>query len=116
MHTHTIVVEDLVKEDEGMEGQRFWWILLDFKDEEVTVGRYGWPHWKEEEKVGGGAHQGQNGWFLKRRGMDFKKVLAPDKTESRKRQDKHERTGSLGAHDLDRDVNSWSRITGATDL
>ncbi|KAI8443041.1 hypothetical protein BY996DRAFT_6588555 [Phakopsora pachyrhizi] len=40
------VVEDLVKEDEGMEGQRFWRILLDFKDEGVTVGGNELCHWK----------------------------------------------------------------------
>ncbi|CAH7685300.1 hypothetical protein BY996DRAFT_6619758 [Phakopsora pachyrhizi] len=41
------VVEDLVKEDEGKEGQR---VLQ------------GWHTWKEEEKLGGGAHQDQSGW------------------------------------------------------
>ncbi|CAH7690794.1 hypothetical protein PPACK8108_LOCUS26247 [Phakopsora pachyrhizi] len=37
-----------------------WWILLNFEDERVTVGRNGRLHWKEEETLGGGAHQGQH--------------------------------------------------------
>ncbi|CAH7667900.1 hypothetical protein PPACK8108_LOCUS2342 [Phakopsora pachyrhizi] len=37
-------------------------ILLNFEDEGVTMGRNGWCHWEEEEKLGGGAHQGQSGW------------------------------------------------------
>ncbi|KAI8449286.1 hypothetical protein BY996DRAFT_6572325 [Phakopsora pachyrhizi] len=30
--------------------------------ERVVVRRNGWHNWKEEENLGGGAHQGQNGW------------------------------------------------------
>ncbi|CAH7676918.1 hypothetical protein PPACK8108_LOCUS12027 [Phakopsora pachyrhizi] len=33
-----------------------------FWDEVVIMGSNGWCHWKEEEKLGGGAHQGQDGW------------------------------------------------------
>ncbi|KAI8450352.1 hypothetical protein BY996DRAFT_6468600 [Phakopsora pachyrhizi] len=52
------VVEDLVKGGaESAPG-----ILLNFEDEGVTMGRNGWCHWEEEEKLGGGAHQGQSGW------------------------------------------------------
>ncbi|CAH7671344.1 hypothetical protein PPACK8108_LOCUS6116 [Phakopsora pachyrhizi] len=56
-----IVVEDLVKENEGMEGQRIIeWTLVGFEDEGVIVGRKEWCNWKEEETLGGGALQGQN--------------------------------------------------------
>ncbi|KAI8459875.1 hypothetical protein BY996DRAFT_6544197 [Phakopsora pachyrhizi] len=40
--------------------RRIQWILVDFEEEGVTLGRSGWPHWKEEEKLGGGARQGQS--------------------------------------------------------
>ncbi|KAI8462136.1 hypothetical protein BY996DRAFT_6563851 [Phakopsora pachyrhizi] len=50
----SVVVEDLVNKDEGIERQRWRcrWILLDFKDEGVI-----------KEKLGGFAHQGQNDWI-----------------------------------------------------
>ncbi|KAI8449899.1 hypothetical protein BY996DRAFT_6452499 [Phakopsora pachyrhizi] len=48
----TGVVEDLVKEEDRKE-VRFGWISLDFENEGGT---------KEEEKLGGGAHQGQTDW------------------------------------------------------
>ncbi|CAH7682163.1 hypothetical protein PPACK8108_LOCUS14898 [Phakopsora pachyrhizi] len=35
---------------------RFWWILVDFEEEGVAMGR------NEEEKLGGGAYQGQSVW------------------------------------------------------
>ncbi|CAH7687644.1 hypothetical protein PPACK8108_LOCUS22450 [Phakopsora pachyrhizi] len=38
-------------------------VLVDFKEEGVAVGRNKWSHWKEEKKLGGGAHQGQNDWI-----------------------------------------------------
>ncbi|CAH7672356.1 hypothetical protein PPACK8108_LOCUS7157 [Phakopsora pachyrhizi] len=47
----TGVVEDLVKEEDRKEV--FGWISLDFENEGGT---------KEEEKLGGGAHQGQTDW------------------------------------------------------
>ncbi|CAH7673296.1 hypothetical protein PPACK8108_LOCUS8184 [Phakopsora pachyrhizi] len=34
--------------------------LLDFAGFEVEGN--GWGHWKEGQKLGGGAHQGQSGW------------------------------------------------------
>ncbi|KAI8452557.1 hypothetical protein BY996DRAFT_6457875 [Phakopsora pachyrhizi] len=40
----------------------FWWILQDFEEEGVTVEGNGWHHWKEGQKLGGGAHQGRSGW------------------------------------------------------
>ncbi|CAH7667100.1 hypothetical protein PPACK8108_LOCUS1485 [Phakopsora pachyrhizi] len=36
--------------------------LVDFEDEGANLGRNGRRHWKEEEKLGGGAHQGQSDW------------------------------------------------------
>ncbi|KAI8446321.1 hypothetical protein BY996DRAFT_6500068 [Phakopsora pachyrhizi] len=45
------------------EGHRgFCWILLGFEEEGVVVEIKEWCHWKEEQKLGGGAHQGQSGW------------------------------------------------------
>ncbi|KAI8449781.1 hypothetical protein BY996DRAFT_8689591 [Phakopsora pachyrhizi] len=35
---------------------------LDFEEEGVAVEENGWRHWKEGQKLGGGAHQGQSGW------------------------------------------------------
>lgn len=43
-------------------GVGFWWILQDFEEEGVTVEGNGWHHWKEGQKLGGGAHQGRSGW------------------------------------------------------
>ncbi|KAI8458774.1 hypothetical protein BY996DRAFT_8392341 [Phakopsora pachyrhizi] len=40
----------------------FCWILQDFEGEGVAVEENGWRHWKEEQKLGGGAHQGRRGW------------------------------------------------------
>ncbi|CAH7690326.1 hypothetical protein PPACK8108_LOCUS25644 [Phakopsora pachyrhizi] len=40
----------------------FCWILLGFEEEGVAVEGNGWRHWKEGQKLGGGAHQGQSGW------------------------------------------------------
>ncbi|KAI8452223.1 hypothetical protein BY996DRAFT_8395376 [Phakopsora pachyrhizi] len=37
-------------------------VVREESEEGVTVGRNGWHHWKEEQKLGGGAHQGQSGW------------------------------------------------------
>ncbi|CAH7673423.1 hypothetical protein PPACK8108_LOCUS8279 [Phakopsora pachyrhizi] len=46
------VVENLVKEvKEGLQGMC----------KEVFV-EFCWHHWKEEQKLGGDAHQGQSGW------------------------------------------------------
>ncbi|CAH7669311.1 hypothetical protein PPACK8108_LOCUS3910 [Phakopsora pachyrhizi] len=43
-----VVVEDLVKEDDGKEVKGgFCWILLGFEEE-----GNGWQHWKEEQKLG----------------------------------------------------------------
>ncbi|CAH7681696.1 hypothetical protein PPACK8108_LOCUS14336 [Phakopsora pachyrhizi] len=42
--------------------RRIQWILVDFEEEGVAVGRNGWCRWKEEEKLGGGAYQGQSDW------------------------------------------------------
>ncbi|KAI8448158.1 hypothetical protein BY996DRAFT_6473098 [Phakopsora pachyrhizi] len=36
----------------------FCWILLGFEDKGVAGEGNGWRHWKEEKKLGGGAHQG----------------------------------------------------------
>ncbi|CAH7672962.1 hypothetical protein PPACK8108_LOCUS7809 [Phakopsora pachyrhizi] len=44
------MVEDLEKGYEGKE------------DEVVAVEGKRWLHWKEEQKLGGGAHQVQSGW------------------------------------------------------
>ncbi|CAH7689840.1 hypothetical protein PPACK8108_LOCUS24987 [Phakopsora pachyrhizi] len=46
---------------EGAEGG-FCWILLGFEEEGVAVEGNGWCHWKEDKKLGGGAHQGQSDW------------------------------------------------------
>ncbi|KAI8448104.1 hypothetical protein BY996DRAFT_6483168 [Phakopsora pachyrhizi] len=40
----------------------FCWILQDFEEEGLAVEENGWCHWKEGQKLGGGAHQGQSGW------------------------------------------------------
>ncbi|KAI8457002.1 hypothetical protein BY996DRAFT_8393163 [Phakopsora pachyrhizi] len=40
----------------------FCWISQDFEEEGVAVKENGWRHWKEEQKLGGDAHQGQSGW------------------------------------------------------
>ncbi|CAH7687873.1 hypothetical protein PPACK8108_LOCUS22732 [Phakopsora pachyrhizi] len=40
----------------------FCWILWGFEDERVAREKKRWGHWKEEKKLGGGAHQGQNVW------------------------------------------------------
>ncbi|KAI8448195.1 hypothetical protein BY996DRAFT_6543035 [Phakopsora pachyrhizi] len=54
----------MVKEDREEEGRRvgFWWSLQDFEEEGVTVEGNEWHHWKEGQKLGGCAHQGQSGW------------------------------------------------------
>ncbi|KAI8443204.1 hypothetical protein BY996DRAFT_6485509 [Phakopsora pachyrhizi] len=49
------VVEDLVNVNEGKEGQRGF-------QGHFTVVRRRWSNWKEEEKLDGGAHQGQSFW------------------------------------------------------
>ncbi|KAI8447375.1 hypothetical protein BY996DRAFT_6513124 [Phakopsora pachyrhizi] len=65
------VVEDLVKKGREKKGRRvlqwcrkevFWWILQGFEEEGVVEEGNGWRHWKEGQKLGGGAHQGQSGW------------------------------------------------------
>ncbi|CAH7667697.1 hypothetical protein PPACK8108_LOCUS2120 [Phakopsora pachyrhizi] len=38
------------------------WIFAGFKDKGVAVEGNGWHHWKEEQKLGGGAHQSQSDW------------------------------------------------------
>ncbi|KAI8453289.1 hypothetical protein BY996DRAFT_6539269 [Phakopsora pachyrhizi] len=61
-----IVVEDLVKEGREKEGRRvlqgivrrFCWILQGFEEEGAAVEGNRWHHWKEEQKLGRGAHQG----------------------------------------------------------
>ncbi|CAH7672231.1 hypothetical protein PPACK8108_LOCUS7042 [Phakopsora pachyrhizi] len=40
----------------------FCWILLGFEEERVAVEGHVWRHWKEEQTLGGGAHQGHCGW------------------------------------------------------
>ncbi|CAH7689062.1 hypothetical protein PPACK8108_LOCUS24121 [Phakopsora pachyrhizi] len=58
-----IVVEDLVKEYEGKEVKEGLQMRCkEVFEEGVAVERNGWDHWKEEQKLGGGAHQGQSGW------------------------------------------------------
>ncbi|KAI8449663.1 hypothetical protein BY996DRAFT_6510441 [Phakopsora pachyrhizi] len=37
-------------------------ILQGFEEEGVVVEENGWCHWKEGQKLGGGAHKGQSGW------------------------------------------------------
>ncbi|CAH7683791.1 hypothetical protein PPACK8108_LOCUS17518 [Phakopsora pachyrhizi] len=49
----------------------FCWILLGFEEERVAVGGNGWNHCKEEQKLGGGAHQGQSGWSKTTGAMDL---------------------------------------------
>ncbi|KAI8444873.1 hypothetical protein BY996DRAFT_6487226 [Phakopsora pachyrhizi] len=46
----------------GGAGRGFCWILQDFEEEGVAGEENGWRHWKEGQKLGGGAHQGQSGW------------------------------------------------------
>ncbi|CAH7687675.1 hypothetical protein PPACK8108_LOCUS22493 [Phakopsora pachyrhizi] len=53
----SVVVEDFVKEYEGKEVKGG----LQGRCEVVFVG-FCWGHWKEEQKLGGAAHQGQSGW------------------------------------------------------
>ncbi|KAI8449820.1 hypothetical protein BY996DRAFT_6580520 [Phakopsora pachyrhizi] len=59
----TIEYIALLKEDSapGVLKEGFYWILQDFEEEGVAVEENGWRHWKEEQKLGGGAHQGQSG-------------------------------------------------------
>ncbi|CAH7687535.1 hypothetical protein PPACK8108_LOCUS22333 [Phakopsora pachyrhizi] len=49
-------------QEKGGAERGFCWISQDFEEEGVAVEENGWPHWKEEQKLGGGAHQGQSGW------------------------------------------------------
>ncbi|KAI8445164.1 hypothetical protein BY996DRAFT_6503404 [Phakopsora pachyrhizi] len=49
----------------------FCWISQDFEEEGVAVEENGWRHWKEEQKLGGGAHQGQSGWSKTTGAMDL---------------------------------------------
>ncbi|CAH7674725.1 hypothetical protein PPACK8108_LOCUS15502 [Phakopsora pachyrhizi] len=54
------MVEDLVKR--GGERRFFVGFCWVFEEEGVAVEGNGWCHWKEEKKLGGGAHQGQSDW------------------------------------------------------
>ncbi|CAH7686504.1 hypothetical protein PPACK8108_LOCUS21159 [Phakopsora pachyrhizi] len=56
----------------------FWWILVDFMDEGVIVGRNRWGHWKVEEKLGGGAQQGKSDWSKITEVMDQEAKEAPE--------------------------------------
>ncbi|KAI8449686.1 hypothetical protein BY996DRAFT_6577029 [Phakopsora pachyrhizi] len=49
----------------------FCWISQDFEEEGVAVEENGWRHLKEEQKLGGGAHQGQSGWSKTTGAMDL---------------------------------------------
>ncbi|KAI8446215.1 hypothetical protein BY996DRAFT_6443087 [Phakopsora pachyrhizi] len=61
----------------GRAERGFCWILQDFEEEGGEVEENGWRHWKEEQKLSGGAHQGQNGWSKATGATDFFKE-APD--------------------------------------
>ncbi|KAI8445974.1 hypothetical protein BY996DRAFT_6534989 [Phakopsora pachyrhizi] len=52
-------------------GRGFWWIMQDFEEEGVAVKENRWGHWKEGQKLGGGAHQGQSGWSKTTGAMDL---------------------------------------------
>ncbi|CAH7688108.1 hypothetical protein PPACK8108_LOCUS23019 [Phakopsora pachyrhizi] len=49
----------------------FCWIFLAFEDEGVAVEGNEWLHLKEEQKLGGGAHQSQSSWSKTTGAMDF---------------------------------------------
>ncbi|CAH7687673.1 hypothetical protein PPACK8108_LOCUS22491 [Phakopsora pachyrhizi] len=55
----------------------FCWSLQDFEEEGVAGEENEWRHWKEGQKLGGGAHQGQRGWSKTTGATDFFKE-APD--------------------------------------
>ncbi|CAH7686520.1 hypothetical protein PPACK8108_LOCUS21176 [Phakopsora pachyrhizi] len=62
------------REQEGRERgaeRGFCWILLDFEEERVAVEGNGWRHWKEWQKLDGGAHQGPSGWSKTTGAMDL---------------------------------------------
>ncbi|CAH7671673.1 hypothetical protein BY996DRAFT_6501260 [Phakopsora pachyrhizi] len=60
--TYPVVVEDLVKGDEGKEVKGGLQGRLEGN---------GWHYWKEEQKLGGGAHQGQSNWSKITGAMDL---------------------------------------------
>ncbi|CAH7667991.1 hypothetical protein PPACK8108_LOCUS2449 [Phakopsora pachyrhizi] len=64
-------------QEKGGAERGFCWISQDFEEEGVAVEENGWHHWKEEQKLGGGAHQGQSGWSKTTGATDFFKE-APD--------------------------------------
>ncbi|KAI8461171.1 hypothetical protein BY996DRAFT_6608948 [Phakopsora pachyrhizi] len=51
------------------------WILLNFEVGGVAVEENGWCHWKEEKKLGGGAHQGQSDWSKTTGATDLQRSL-----------------------------------------
>ncbi|CAH7669070.1 hypothetical protein PPACK8108_LOCUS3641 [Phakopsora pachyrhizi] len=58
-----VVVEDLVKRVGGKEVKGgLQERCKEVFEEGVAVEGNRWCHWKEEQKLGGGAHQGQSGW------------------------------------------------------
>ncbi|CAH7681200.1 hypothetical protein PPACK8108_LOCUS13769 [Phakopsora pachyrhizi] len=62
----------------GME-RGFCWLLQDFEEEGVAGEENGWRHWKEEQELGGGAHQGQSGWSKNTGATDLQSFKeAPD--------------------------------------
>ncbi|KAI8444169.1 hypothetical protein BY996DRAFT_6514662 [Phakopsora pachyrhizi] len=45
--------------------KKIHWLALEseeLKEKAEPVGRHGWHFWKEEQKLDGGAHQGQSAW------------------------------------------------------
>ncbi|KAI8454510.1 hypothetical protein BY996DRAFT_8479425 [Phakopsora pachyrhizi] len=59
--------DEIIRSDDGLVGSRGveTEVLVNFsgfEDAGVTVGGDGWCHWKEEEKLSGGAHQGKSYW------------------------------------------------------
>ncbi|KAI8450493.1 hypothetical protein BY996DRAFT_8396379 [Phakopsora pachyrhizi] len=53
---------DNERQGKGGAERGFCWTLQDFEEEGVAGEKNGWRHWKGEQKLGGGAHQGQSGW------------------------------------------------------
>ncbi|CAH7675494.1 hypothetical protein BY996DRAFT_6491709 [Phakopsora pachyrhizi] len=50
------------RQEKGGAERGFVGFFQDFEEEGVAGEENGWRHWKEEQKLGGGAHQGQSGW------------------------------------------------------
>ncbi|KAI8453218.1 hypothetical protein BY996DRAFT_6512953 [Phakopsora pachyrhizi] len=58
-------------QEKGGAERGFCWIFLGFEEEGVAVEGNRRRHWKEGQKLGGGAHQGQSGWSKTTGAMDL---------------------------------------------